>query len=170
MLDISLDANVELYSSYFSSWDYARGHSDHIITNLDDLSTFRQWWTPSDDNTLFRVASNCNLCESSEQYGDNTVYYTDGLLFCFGQYPGSGCTAIDGPLNEYACNQCDVGDIDEQGYWSRCSALQMSSDTPINHDQEQRVAHGLVYRPVMSFYRDACTCYKPDDNQVVHHL
>ena len=87
MIDISFDSNLESYPYYLSSWDYARGHSDHIIPNLDDISTFREWWSISDELTLFRVAENCEICESTDKYGDNSVYYTDGVMFCLTPYP-----------------------------------------------------------------------------------
>ena len=42
----------------------------------------------------------------------------------------------------------------------------MPSTAPVNHEQAQRVAHGLVYRPVISLWRTACTCYKPSDDEI----
>eukprot|EP01083_Nonionella_stella_P034158 93523_1 len=162
MLDVSLDAHLESYPSYLTSYTYARDSFDWILPTLDDTSTFREWFTPSDTETKFRVAPQCRSCESSNDFGDDVVYYTDSALFCFATTPISGCSA-DFMLNDYACNVCDVGIFDSEDIrsWTKCTALQMQSDTPINYDHDQCVTHGLLYRPVMSFIRDACTCYQP---------
>ncbi len=56
MLDLSLDTNLKSIPSYLSSYDYSRGSTDYLITNLDDTSTFREWWLPSNKNTKFHVA------------------------------------------------------------------------------------------------------------------
>ena len=168
MIDGSLNTDLQSIPQYLSSWDYARGFKTHIVSQLDDLSTFREWWIPATNTTSFRVANYCQECISSELYGDDTVYYTDGLLFSFGQTsePCLDDTDITSNLNEYACNPCDQGTFDDNDHWTRCSALQMPSTADIIHDQEQRVAHGLVYRPVISLTRSACTCYKPDDQEI----
>lgn len=70
-------------------------------------------------------------------------------------------------VNEYACNKCDVGTFiqDEDNaysnsYWTQCQALQVSADTPSWHEPQMRVNHHLIYRPVMSMTRNACTCYQ----------
>ena len=74
-------------------------------------------------------------------------------------------------MNEYACNQCDVGtflynDDTETEYWSTCDALQMNADAPSWHGMDLRVNHHLVYRPVMSMRRDSCTCYQINAEEV----
>ena len=138
--------------------------------NSDDTSTFREWWTPAKHNTNFRVAKDCLSCETSmeRELVDNVVYYTDGNLFCYTSFSaGNPCLQN---INEYACNKCDNGRIvddndDAYGssYWTTCSALQVSPDTPSWHEPQMRVNHHLIYRPVMSLIRDACTCYQIPD-------
>eukprot|EP01083_Nonionella_stella_P290532 988555_1 len=159
MLDPSLDTNLESFPSYLSSWDYARTSLDYIITNLDDTSTFREWFLPSDSYTKFSVAPQCKSCHAATDPNDDVVYYTDGFNFCYTSYiAGNPCAQN---INEYACNQCDVGvfSTDPQDiYWESCSALQVSADTPSWHEPQMRVNHHLIYRPVMSLTRDACTC------------
>eukprot|EP01083_Nonionella_stella_P218429 783281_1 len=75
---------------------------------LDDTSTFRQWWLPSDKNTKFRIAPDCASCEQSTDplLNDNVVYYTDSSLFCFTSY--TGADACEENINEYSCNICDA--------------------------------------------------------------
>ena len=63
MIDGSLDLTLTSLSHYLSSYDYSRTTLNYIITNLDDTSTFREWWLPSNRNTKFRVAKNCKSCE-----------------------------------------------------------------------------------------------------------
>ena len=85
MIDPSLDLNLNNFPSYLTSFDYSRLTTDFIITNLDDTSTFREWWLPSNENTSFRVAPDCKSCESStaNTMENNVVYYTDGSNFCY---------------------------------------------------------------------------------------
>eukprot|EP01083_Nonionella_stella_P149556 475219_1 len=170
MIDGSLDPNLESIPAYLSSWEHARGYTTYIVSQLDDLSPWRDWWTLATPRTSFRVANQCLMCESSGTYGDDVVYYTDGLLFCFNQMSGAPCQST---VNEYACNQCDQGRFDENMDWTRCTALHMPSNATVNHEQAQRVAHGLVFRPVISLMpmvRTACTCYKPADDEVTQYV
>eukprot|EP01084_Bolivina_argentea_P014720 27536_1 len=166
MIDPSLDLNLNNIASYLSSWDYSRLSLNFIITNLDDTSTFREWWLPADINTQFRVAKDCKSCDPSLE--NNVVYYTDGSNFCYTIYnDGNPCS---NNINEYACNTCDVGtfisdDILNINYWSTCTALQVSPDTPSWHEPQMRVNHHLTYRPVMSMTREACTCYQLSPDQ-----
>ncbi len=48
---------------------------EFIIINLDETSTFRQWWLPSNENTKFRAANKCQ-CQSSPDatLNDNVVH------------------------------------------------------------------------------------------------
>eukprot|EP01084_Bolivina_argentea_P273991 466851_1 len=165
MIDPSLDLNLNHFPWYLSSWDYSRLSLDYIITNLDDTSTFREWWLPSNSDTKFRVAADCTSCETATNdmtSDNNVVYYTDGSNFCYTIYnDGDPCLAN---INEYACNQCDVGSFvhtEISSYWSSCTALQVSPDTPSWHEPQMRVNKHLIYRPVMSMTRSACTCYQP---------
>ena len=116
---------------------------------MDDLSTFREWFIPADEDTKFRVAAGCTECIEGE-FGDNTVYYTDSNAYCFSDLPANGC--IEDRTSYYyhseSCNQCDVGTFDENGAWLTCSAVQMDADQAINHDHLQCVAHGLTFHPV----------------------
>eukprot|EP00485_Elphidium_margaritaceum_P007624 CAMPEP_0202695936 /NCGR_PEP_ID=MMETSP1385-20130828/9363_1 /ASSEMBLY_ACC=CAM_ASM_000861 /TAXON_ID=933848 /ORGANISM="Elphidium margaritaceum" /LENGTH=1002 /DNA_ID=CAMNT_0049352021 /DNA_START=118 /DNA_END=3126 /DNA_ORIENTATION=+ len=167
MLDPSLDVNLDRFPSYLSSWDYSRLSLEYIITNLDDTSTFREWWLPADAYTHWRVAAQCKSCEASmdASLANNVAYYTDGTNFCYTVWSdGNPCLAA---VNEYTCNKCDVGTFVEDtdtaytaSYWTTCQALQVSSDTPSWHDINLRVNRHLVYRPVMSMTRQACTCYQ----------
>eukprot|EP01084_Bolivina_argentea_P301901 520989_1 len=168
MIDLSLDINLKSIPLYLSSYDYSRGSLNYVITNLDDTSTFRQWWLPSDKNTKFRIAPDCASCEQSTDplLNDNVVYYTDSSLFCFTSY--TGADACEENINEYSCNICDAGmftgsddtHIPQSNHWSSCTALQSSSDTPSWHEPFMRVNHHLIYRPVMNLNRASCTCYQ----------
>jgi len=165
MIDGSLDLNLKSLPSFLSSYDYSRTSMNYIITNLDDTATFREWWLPADADTKFRVAKNCKSCESatatdSDELADNVVYYTDSSLFCYTWFNGNNPCAEN--VNEYACNVCDNGKFSSDGvYWTECSALQVSPDTPSWHDPQMRVNHPLIYRPVISMVRDQCVCYQP---------
>jgi len=172
MLDPSLDLNLAHFAAYLSSWDYSRLSTNYLITNLDDTSTFRQWWLPSDPHTKFRVAAQCKSCQPSmdKAIENNVVYYTDGSNFCYTVWDdGNPCFQ---EVNEYACNKCDVGSFVEDkdsaysnSYWTECQALQISADAPSLHQPQMRVNHHLIYRPVMSMTRNACTCYQANDEQ-----
>ena len=85
MIDPSLDLTLDNIPSYLSSWDYSRLSLNYIITNLDDTSTFREWWLPSNDDTKFRIAHECKQCLPSmnKEMENNVVYYTDGTNFCY---------------------------------------------------------------------------------------
>lgn len=148
MIDVSLDTNLKSIPHYLSSHDYARGTKEYILTQLDDTSTFRQWWLPSDKNTKFRIAKNCASCEQSTdpKLRDNVVYYTDSNLFCYTSYLGQN--ACSDEMNEFACNVCDIGQFAEvehvetndthSKYWKQCTALQSSADMPSWHEPQMR--------------------------------
>eukprot|EP01083_Nonionella_stella_P034160 93526_1 len=163
MIDPSLDLELQSIPAYLSSWDYSRESLDYIITNLDDTSTWRQWWLPSNSFTKFNVASQCKSCQPSMEptIANNVVYYTDSNNFCYTSFiAGNPCAQN---INEYACNKCDVGTFStdpDDIYWEKCSALQTSADTPSLHEPQMRVNHHLIYRPVMSMTRESCTCYQ----------
>eukprot|EP01084_Bolivina_argentea_P014718 27532_1 len=164
MIDGSLDYNLKSLPSYLSSHDYSRNSKDYIIPNLDDTSTFRQWFLPSNKYTKFRIAKYCNSCEQSFDYKltDNVVYYTDSSLFCYTWFNIQGTNPCSEYINEYACNKCDIGTFDTNNqYWTQCKALQMSSDTIVLHEPQMRVSNNyLIYKPVISMIRDSCTCYQ----------
>eukprot|EP01083_Nonionella_stella_P067358 178120_1 len=165
MIDGSLDANLQTLPSYLSSQDYGRNNKYYTISSLDDLSTYRQWLLMADDDTKFNIAPNCMQCEPG-QFGDNTVYYTDSHIYCFSAAITSGCIDDTQSANYHpeSCNQCDVGTFpndDPSQPWTKCVALHLSADHPINHDHISCVAHGLTFHPVISNVRDFCTCYQP---------
>ena len=148
MIDVSLDTNLKFIPHYLSSYDYARATKEYILTDLDDTSTFREWWLPSDKNTKFRVAKNCASCEQAtdSKLRDHVVYYADSFLFCYTGYLGQNACFDD--INEFACNVCDVGQFSDDNatkvnetntkYWKQCTALQSSADTPSWHEPQMR--------------------------------
>ena len=163
---------------YLSSYDYSRIDPNYIITNLDDTSTFREWWTWTDKSTKFNVARNCESCKQSIDPAlyDNVVYYTDSLHFAYTTYIGTNACQDD--VNSYSCNICDIGafadKIDDHSHnpsqhWSQCTALQVSADTPSWHEPQMRVNHHLIYRPIMSLTRDFCACYKKLNEPIKHY-
>ena len=170
MIDGSLDINLNVLPNFLTSYDYERVTTDHLLSGLDDLSTYRQWLLFADENTKFNVAPNCISCQSG-QFGDNTVYYIDSHSYCFSAIPDSGCIDdIENPMYyQESCNQCDSGIFDTNGLFTKCYATQMDADHLINHDHDSCVAHGLTFRPTISNIRDACTCFKnlEDDDGVI---
>ena len=90
MIDGSLDMDINILPQFLNSWDQGQWQDGGIISNLDDLSTFREWWLPADENTKFRVAKDCGECIDG-QFGDNTVYYTDSNTYCVSRDMTSGC-------------------------------------------------------------------------------
>ena len=164
MLDASLDKNLKIYPSFLTSWDYGRLNTYYILSRLDDLVTFRDWFIPADDNTKFNIALGCNECIPGD-FGDNTVYYIDSHTYCFSGSMINGC--IDdinsASYHPESCNTCDVGVWPENNpqEWTKCMALHMDSDHIVQHDHISCVAHGLTFHPTLSLIRDACTCYQP---------
>eukprot|EP01084_Bolivina_argentea_P259294 437477_1 len=139
MLDGSLDLNMHAIPNFLSSYDYGRFNRYYTISSLDDLSTYRQWLLFADENTKFNIAPNCMECESGNEFNDNTVYYTDSHTFCFSSAITSGCINNTEAASYHieSCSQCDVGvfpNDDSTQLWTRCQALQLSADHPINHD------------------------------------
>ena len=45
----------------------------------------------------------------------------------------------------------------------------LDADHPIDHDHTSCVAHGLTFHPVISNVRDACTCYQPQEEEVLSY-
>jgi len=171
MLDASLDINLNVYPSYLSSWDYGRLNTDYILSRLDDLSTFREWFLPADENTQFYVAPGCTECVAGD-YDDNTVYYIDSHTFCFSGAVINGCIDDTESSSYHAesCNTCDAGiwpSNDQTQPWLKCTALQLSADHVIDHEHITCVAHGLTFHPSLSTVRDACTCYRPVESDGV---
>lgn len=168
MLDVSLDANLKSYPSHLTSWDYGRTNTEYILSRLDDLSSFREWFLPSaaDTNSKFKIAPNCNECIDGD-YGDQTVYYIDSHTFCFSAAVINGCIEDKESVNYHieSCNQCDVGLFEENdkesNKWIKCEAVHMSADQMIDHNHMQCVAHGLSFHPVLSLTGNSCTCWQP---------
>eukprot|EP00485_Elphidium_margaritaceum_P004154 CAMPEP_0202692848 /NCGR_PEP_ID=MMETSP1385-20130828/7126_1 /ASSEMBLY_ACC=CAM_ASM_000861 /TAXON_ID=933848 /ORGANISM="Elphidium margaritaceum" /LENGTH=982 /DNA_ID=CAMNT_0049348447 /DNA_START=45 /DNA_END=2993 /DNA_ORIENTATION=- len=176
MLDASLDEHLTAYPAYLSSFDYPRLDTNHILSRLDDLSTFREWFAVADEFTKFNVAPDCTECVPGD-FGDNTVYYIDSHSFCFSGDTSNGC--IDDTSSESyhaeSCNTCDAGiwpDNDRTQPWLKCTALHMSADHAVDHEHITCVAHGLTFHPSLSMTGDACTCYQPleSDGVIAYNL
>ena len=129
MLDGSLDENLLSYPSLLSSNDYGRFNKYYLISDLDDLSTYREWLLFANENTKFNVAPGCMSCQNG-QFDDNTVYYIDSHTYCFSGAITTGCID-DTKAYDYhpeSCNQCDVGvfpNDDLTQPWTKCMALQL---------------------------------------------
>ena len=174
MIDLSL--NFDSIIQYFSSWSYSKADEYIIGPELDDYSTWREWWTLADDGTSFRAAANCHKCYTDDDFGDNAAYYMSSYYFCFSTAMYSECnydeltdtyTPIDGYPN--ACAYCEDGmghnDEDTARYWSKCTSLRFDADTIPDPDHYGCVTHSLLYRPSAVTNRDACTCYKPENKK-----
>lgn len=168
MLDVSLDQSLRSYPSFLTSWDYGRIHTFSIMSRLDDLSSFREWFLPADNATSFRVSPECTQCISGD-FGDSTVYYTDSHAFCFSADMSPGCINDSDSMRFHAesCHTCDSGEfvVDGDGNatadWIKCTATHMPADHPVDHDHSTCVSHGLTFHPTLSTVRDGCTCYRP---------
>ena len=163
MLDGFLDRNLQSLPQFLSSYDYERYSTDHLIPNLDDFASFRQWLLPSDNSTTFRVAADCSECIDGE-FGENTAYHISSHAFCGANLLSSGC-----PAYFESCSQCDavvqVADEIDDDDWIRCNALHLSADYEPSHDHSTCVSHGLSFRPTISNIRDGCTCFRARDER-----
>lgn len=166
MIDISLHfGNI---AHYFSSYDYSKSDTYIIGPELDDMVSWREWWTPADDTYLFRTATNCHACYPDETWESNAAYYMSSYYFCFSTAMEPECP--DGIPNEgfdqNACAWCDDGKGKSAvSGWTKCTSLRFNADEKPNTDHYNCVTHELVYRPSAVSNRDACTCYKESDKK-----
>ena len=138
MLDASL--NLTQLSTYFTSF-YRYGSDVQTIygTDCSDVSGWRDWFIPANENTKFRVAIGCDECKSGEMFGDNTAYYMTSGYFCPVTVDGLGCIDSVKSMDNPFCMVCDdeagmCGDSQGRegpytGKWCDCYTLQLTSDT-----------------------------------------
>eukprot|EP00484_Ammonia_sp_Unknown_P020063 CAMPEP_0197030868 /NCGR_PEP_ID=MMETSP1384-20130603/10007_1 /TAXON_ID=29189 /ORGANISM="Ammonia sp." /LENGTH=1847 /DNA_ID=CAMNT_0042460297 /DNA_START=328 /DNA_END=5871 /DNA_ORIENTATION=- len=163
MIDVSL--NFDAVTSYFTSWEYAKADTYIIGPELDDMISWREWWSVADDTYSFRSAANCHKCYSDDEYGDNAAYYMSSYYFCFSTTMEPQCSDDGTELMPGGCAYCDDGtghnDDDMARIWTKCTSLRFDADTKPSTDHYDCVTHSLAFRPSAVTNRDACTCYKP---------
>ena len=171
MLNGELTPNIY---DYFTSYSLSHRDPTIILPNTDDHTSWRDWFIPADENTLFRVAEDCSTCladDSDTQWGDNTAYYATGDYLCF-------YIRKTGNLCEYSdvyCNQCDDPDVKtyEQPYdpldpesdtypmWEQCKYVRFNSDVYSNPDHYYCTHREPFVWPALGSDGTGCTCYKP---------
>ena len=145
-----------------------------VIPNLDDFSSFRQWFLPADNTTTFRVAADCAECIDG-QFEDNTAYHLYSGAFCRIALSSSGCVSDrnDSDYHSESCNQCDAADddsIDDDGHWTKCYALHLSADYEPSRDHSTCTSHALSFRPTISRQRDGCTCFQSKSQRIEYQV
>jgi len=162
MIDLSL--NFDAIVPYFSSWAYAKSDTYLIGPALNEMISWRDWWSVADDTYTFRSASNCHKCYSDDTYGDNSAYYMSSYYFCFSTTMDPQCDADGSELSPGGCAWCDDGsghnDLDAASVWTKCTSLRFDADTLPNSDHYNCVTHTLIFRPSAVTNRDGCVCYK----------
>merc|ERR1719474_1256935 len=163
MIDILL--NFEAITQYFSTWDYSKSDTFLIMPSLDEMISWRDWWTVADESYSFRAAPNCHRCYEDDELGDNAAYYMSSYYFCFSTAMQPECVNGSSATGfEHACAWCDDGsghNYEEAArQWTKCTSLRFDADTLPDADHYNCVTHQLIYRPSAVTNRDACTCYK----------
>jgi len=185
MLDASL--NFDSLATYFSSI-YQYGNADKTIygTDCGDDAGWREWYSPANKNTKFRVALNCLSCEQGGIYGENTGYYMTNGYFCPVNLDIDGCSAqkdLAGQMvPDVMCNVCDdqdglcgegegrdgssIYDPSADTSWCDCWSLQLTADHKTTGTHKEYCQEDLNWRPNLVVDRSQCTCYKPLDAEV----
>ena len=165
MIDASL--NFDSIASYLTSL-YRYGNDDKAMYGTDcaDNGGWRDWWTPANDLTKFRVARDCIECQTGGIHGDNTGYYMTNGYFCPVMFDTDGCINPDDSLSENVmCNICDdveglcgsgegrdgqdITDPASYSAWCDCYTLQLSAD-------HQTVTTHREYCQGTCFIHDLC--------------
>eukprot|EP01083_Nonionella_stella_P271428 919701_1 len=186
MLDASL--NYDALSTYFTTM-YKYGDADKTIygTDCSDSSGWRDWYTPANENTKFRVARNCESCTAGAAYGDNTAYYMTSGYFCPVEVDRDGCSSekrmAGQTVPDIMCNVCDdedglcgegAGRTGDSLYdtlsdpsWCDCYTLQLTPDHLTTSTHDEYCQGNINWRPNLVSDRSQCTCYQPLDEEVI---
>jgi len=189
MLDASL--NFDSLASYLTSV-YQYGDSDKVIygTDCGDSNGWRDWFTPANLHTKFRVARDCESCEAGGIFGDNTGYYMTNGYFCPVMLDIDGCSAykdLSGQMQpDVMCNICDdtdgrcgagdgregasLFDTAHEASWCDCWTLQLSADHKTTDTHAEYCQDDLNWRPNVVLDRTQCTCYQPLDEESMTYM
>ena len=144
-----------------------RASTDHLLPELDDFSSFRQWLLPADHNTTFRVAVACSECIDG-QFGDNTAYHAFGGAFCKEQLKIDSRECGE---DQICGNQCDVEQDSSFGNWTNCYGLHESADYQPSQDHSVCTSRDeLIFRPTISMQRDGCTCFQSQSERIEYEV
>eukprot|EP01083_Nonionella_stella_P034161 93529_1 len=168
---------------------YKYGDADKTIygTDCSDSSGWRDWYTPANENTKFRVARNCESCTAGAAYGDNTAYYMTSGYFCPVEVDRDGCSSekrmAGQTVPDIMCNVCDdedglcgegAGRTGDSLYdtlsdpsWCDCYTLQLTPDHLTTSTHDEYCQGNINWRPNLVSDRSQCTCYQPLDEEVI---
>ena len=93
-------------------------------SSLNDHRTWRQWFYPADQETVFAVSEDCSSCAVTEDFGDGSTYYMTGNY--------NGCLWItkgycDMDPDTLECSTCTTGRSDTV-LTGLCSHVEQDAD------------------------------------------
>eukprot|EP00484_Ammonia_sp_Unknown_P011181 CAMPEP_0197073724 /NCGR_PEP_ID=MMETSP1384-20130603/210752_1 /TAXON_ID=29189 /ORGANISM="Ammonia sp." /LENGTH=1715 /DNA_ID=CAMNT_0042512563 /DNA_START=84 /DNA_END=5232 /DNA_ORIENTATION=+ len=172
MLNGALTPNIY---DYFTSYSLSHRDTTLILPNTDDHTSWRDWFIPADDDTLFRVAEDCTQCLADDNpdtlWGDNTAYYATGDYLCFYIRKTLNLCSV----SDVYCNVCDDPDakLYDQAYdpddpesdtypmWQQCKAVRFNADARSDADHYMCTHREPFVWPSLGSDGTGCTCYKP---------
>eukprot|EP00485_Elphidium_margaritaceum_P009873 CAMPEP_0202685912 /NCGR_PEP_ID=MMETSP1385-20130828/1730_1 /ASSEMBLY_ACC=CAM_ASM_000861 /TAXON_ID=933848 /ORGANISM="Elphidium margaritaceum" /LENGTH=1663 /DNA_ID=CAMNT_0049340385 /DNA_START=133 /DNA_END=5121 /DNA_ORIENTATION=- len=172
MLNAALTPNLV---DYFTSYSLSHRDPTLMLPNTDDHTSWRDWFIPADEDTLFRVAADCSQCAADDyadtMWGDNTAYYATGDYLCFYIRKTDNLCSVD----DVYCNACDEPNVKtyDQAYdpddpesetfpmWQQCKYVRYNADVYSNPDHYVCTHREPFVWPALGSDGTGCTCYKP---------
>eukprot|EP01084_Bolivina_argentea_P013335 24993_1 len=175
MLDGALTPNLH---DYFTSYFMSHRDSTLMLPNTDEHTSWRDWFIPADEDTLFRVAATCQECLGDDNEGtmrgDNTAYYSTGDYLCFYirktgnlcEYSDVYCNACDDPdaktyEQPYDPDDTDNPDAETYPMWEQCKYVRGGADDYSTADHYYCTHREPFVWPTVGTDGTGCTCYKP---------
>ena len=152
-------------------------HPKHYFTSYNDATevvassminehvTWSEWWIPGkmESNTEYRISSDCLKCESTDDFGDNSVYYLTGNYV--------GCLWItkgycDMDPDSLECYTCSAPGSDEV-LSGLCTHMIADADRSVNTAHDDCVGTSYNAEPSIGTNGEYCVCYKPENSVTV---
>jgi len=163
LLDPSLMAleNYHHIKSYFTS--YSDITDFMASSSLNDHKTWRQWFSPADEDTKFMVSEDCSSCMETEDFEDSSTYYMTGNY--------NGCLWItkgycDMDPDTLECYECTTGRSDAV-LTGLCSHVEQDADHGVPHKHTTCVSNSYNQFPSIGSNGEFCVCYKPSESAMV---
>eukprot|EP00486_Rosalina_sp_Unknown_P004769 CAMPEP_0201570246 /NCGR_PEP_ID=MMETSP0190_2-20130828/12401_1 /ASSEMBLY_ACC=CAM_ASM_000263 /TAXON_ID=37353 /ORGANISM="Rosalina sp." /LENGTH=816 /DNA_ID=CAMNT_0047993567 /DNA_START=127 /DNA_END=2574 /DNA_ORIENTATION=- len=146
-----------LFTSYSDVTDFVASSS------LNDHVTWREWYLPADDDTVWCIAEDCHTCVEDDDFGSSSVYYMTGNY--------NGCLWVtkgycDMDPDSLECYECTAPYVDEP-VSGLCTHMHLDADSPVNSAHDDCVGTSYNAEPSIGTEGEYCVCYKQKESKMV---
>ena len=154
--------NIQHPKHYFTSYNDAT----EVVasSSINEHVTWSEWWVPGKmETTQYRIAPDCQTCMSTDDYGENSVYYLTGNYV--------GCLWItkgycDMDPDSLECYTCSAPGSDEE-LSGLCTHMVADADRAVNTAHDDCVGTSYNAEPSIGTNGEYCVCYKPEKSVTI---